>query len=163
MIALIEKNADILIPNTAHQNFTKTDRFIPSGKKVKGKLIRIQGKRKGEDFTYRLFQTEKGELIFETNIKPMKTEVTLGANGLKAATPLKTEIKMPNKAIQNAHLIGAVAGTIGGFMVAKKMKKTGRTTFYYAIGGAIAGYVVGRIIAGKPIIDINSPAIIEKA
>lgn len=162
MKVIVEKNAHVLMPNPAHENFTKTDKIIPAGTTLDGRLIHIKGKRRGEDFTYRLFQTEKGNLIFETNIKPiMNTEVTLGANGLKADTPRTTEIKMPSKAIQNAHIIGAVAGTIGGFFLAKKMNKSGRTPYYFAIGGAVAGYVVGKLIAGKPIIDIKTPAVIQ--
>lgn len=163
MKVLVVSDAHILMPNKAHENFTKTDDLIKKDTVLNGRLLNIEGKRKGEDFTYRLFQIEKGNLIFQNKIKPiMNTEVTLGANGLNAATPRKTEIKMPSKAIDNAHIIGAVAGSVGGFFLAKKMKKTGRTPYYFAVGGAVAGYVVGRLIAGKPIIDVSSPAIIQK-
>jgi hypothetical protein len=164
MKVLVISDAYILMPNKAHENFTKTDEVVKKDTVLNGRILNIDGKRKGEDFTYRLFQTEKGNLIFQNKTKPiMNTEVSLGANGLKAATPRKTEIKMPSKAIDKAHIIGAVAGSVGGFFLAKKMKKTGRTPYYFAIGGAAAGYVIGRLIAGKPIIDVSSPAIIEKS
>lgn len=160
MKVIVVKDAAILTPNKAHQNFTKTDKKIPKDTVLSGDYWKIAGKRKGEDFEYRLFKTENGTLIFQNKTKPiMNTEVTLGANALKAETPLNTEIEMPNdNKYAHAHIVGAVAGTVGGFYLAKRMKKTGRTPYYFAIGGAVAGFFVGRLISGKPIINVKAPA-----
>ena len=147
------KNATILIPNGDHKNFTETDNYIPAGTELIGEQKYISGKRRGQDFVYRLFQSEKGNLIYQNTIKPIKmTEVKLGADSSVAPT----KIELPNEAkYANAHLIGAVGGTVAGFAIAKKMKKSKKQTYLFAIGGALAGYITGRLIAGKPVINIQ--------
>ena len=57
-------DAPVLIPNKAHSNFTKSDEILKKGSIVKGDEIFINGKRRGEDFTYRLFRTTDGKLIY---------------------------------------------------------------------------------------------------
>ena len=152
----ILKNATILAPNRLHQNFTATENYLQKGKELKGEYITINGRRRGSEFDYRLFRTEKGNLIYAKNVKPINTEtmteVNLGVDG----RPTPTKIKMPNdKKYDNAHIYAAVLGTLGGFALAKKMKKSKKQLYMYAIGGAIAGYVSGKLLTGKPVIDVS--------
>jgi len=157
------KEAQILKPNAAHSNFVQTGEVLPTGTKISGEPVVVKGKRRGEDFNYRLFRCDNGAFIYIENVNPMNTEVKLGADGRNTNTGRATTIKMPSKAIQNAHLIGAVLGSIAGFVVATKTKKPMKTKVMYAVGGAAIGYIAGRIIAGKPIIAVSTPAVIEKA
>ena len=118
----ILKNATILAPNRLHQNFTATENYLQKGKELKGEYITINGRRRGSEFDYRLFRTEKGNLIYAKNVKPINTEtmteVNLGVDG----RPTPTKIKMPNdKKYDNAHIYAAVLGTLGGFALAKKL------------------------------------------
>ena len=153
---IIKKDATLLVPNEEHRNFTTTENYLPSGKEVSGEYINIAGKRRGEPFVYRLFKTANGSLIYANFITPNKTEtmteVNLGVDG----RPTPTKIKMPNnKKYDQAHVIGAVLGTIAGFMAAKKLKKTKKQTALFVIGGAVAGFVGGKLVAGKPVIDVK--------
>ena len=165
MKAITIKTAEILVPNTDHKNFTASGDIIDKGTRLTGELKYVEGERRGEPFLYRLFVTKKGKLIYQNNIKPleMETEILLGANALKAETPLTKEIILPNNAkFANAHIIGAVIGTIAGFAYAKKTKKTGKKLYAFAVVGALAGYVAGRVISGKPIINIKAPKTLIK-
>ena len=58
------KDADILIPNKTHENFTATDEIIPRGEKLKGIEKLIEGKRRGKPYTYKLFITDNDEIIY---------------------------------------------------------------------------------------------------
>lgn len=151
------ENATILLPNPDHKNFTESGNFIPKGKVLDGEFKEIIGKRRGQPFKYRLFRTNNGNIIFENNVKPIEmTEVTLGADSQVAAT--KVEMPNPTK-FANAHLIGAAIGGAGGYYFAKKK---GKTPWKWALIGVAAGYVAGRLIAGKPIISISSPKMTYK-
>lgn len=151
------RDATILLPNADHKNFTESGDYIPKGKLLDGEFKEILGKRRGQPFKYRLFRTNKGNIIFENNVKPIEmttTEVTLGADSQVAPT----KVTMPNaEKFRNAHIIGAVVGGAGMFYLAKKKGKTGTTPYKWAILGAGLGYVAGRLIAGKPIIAVSSP------
>jgi len=156
MVVTTLKDATLLSPNRLHQNFTTTTNYIPKGKELSGEFINISGRRRGTEFDFRLFKTDKGNLMYADNVKPINitkmTEVNLGADG----TPTPTKITMPNDSkYDKAHVIGAVVGTLGGFAFAKKMNKSKKQMYMYAIGGALAGYVGGKIIAGKPVIDVT--------
>ncbi len=150
------KDATLLAPNRLHQNFTNTENFIPKGRELNGEYVNISGRRRGNEFTYRHFKTQKGKLMYADNVNPLTTEkmteVNLGADG----RPTPTKITMPNDSkYDKAHVIGAVLGTLAGFAIAKKMKKSKKHTYMFAIGGALAGYASGKMIAGKPVIDIK--------
>jgi len=151
MRAKIIDNATILLPNPDHENFTESDNFIPIGKEIQGEYKYIKGKRRGEPFVFRLFQTSTGNLIYQNKIQPM-TEVNIGAD--KSVSTSK--IELPKGPLYNdAHIIGAILGTISGYLIAKKTKKPQKQVYFYAIGGGAAGYVAGKLIAGKPILDIK--------
>ena len=59
----ITENTMTLIPNLEHKNFTETDTIIPKGTTVEGELKEIKGKRRGDDFVYRVFVTKEGHII----------------------------------------------------------------------------------------------------
>ena len=154
MIVEVIKDANILIPNGDHKNFTHSENYIPAGKELEGELKYIKGKRRGQPFIFRLFKAKSGNLIYQNTIKPKQsemTEVTLGADA--EVSPTKVALTQPKE--NYAHIIGAAGGTIAGYAIAKKTKKTQKQTYMYAIGGAIIGYVAGKLVAGKPIINIT--------
>ena len=64
----ITENTMTLIPNLEHKNFTETDTIIPKGTTVEGELKEIKGKRRGDDFVYRVFVTKEGHIIFQNKI-----------------------------------------------------------------------------------------------
>lgn len=163
MQAVTVRDTPLLKPNAAHSNFVQTGQSFPAGTQISGEPIVVKGKRRGEDFNYRLFKCDNGAYVYISNLNPMNTEVKLGADGRNSSGAAPTKIKMPSKAIENAHLIGAILGSIAGFVVGSKTNKPLKTKIMYAIGGAAAGYVAGRLIAGQPIISVSTPAVIEKA
>ena len=155
MFVVTNQDAGLLLPNAEHKNFTRSDNYIPNGTELEGEFVNIKGKRRGQDFTYRLFKTDRGNLMFAEKVNPIKTEkmteVNLGADGKQSTT-----ITMPNASkYDKAHVIGAIAGTIIGFVVAKKMKKTRKQTLIIAAASGVAGFVGGKMIAGKPVIDVK--------
>ena len=75
--------APILLFNKEHRNFTESDTYIDANTPIEGEPKLIEGKRKGQPFTYRLFITNDKQIIFlnKTNYKNMNTtEVQLGAD-----------------------------------------------------------------------------------
>lgn len=153
MRAKIIENATILLPNPDHKNFTETDNFIPVGKEIEGEYKFIKGKRRGEPFVFRLFQTNTGNLIYQNKLKPM-TEINIGADSKQSiSTTRPTKVK--GILYNDAHIIGTILGSIVGYVLAKKSKKPQKQVILYSIGGGVTGYVAGKLIAGKPILDIK--------
>ena len=67
--AVVIEEAHVLVPNKEHQNFTRTREILPVGEKIVGSFKSIKGKRRGEDFSYRVFITNNGEIIYSNKIK----------------------------------------------------------------------------------------------
>ena len=97
MKAITVADAPILIPNLEHKNFTDSGEVIEENTIVNGNAKNIEGLRKGKPFTYKLFVTDKNQLIHLNKIKTMETTekslffseklgfftVIFGKNGLK--------------------------------------------------------------------------------
>ena len=149
------ENSTILLPNPHHKNFTNSGNYIPGGTELEGEFINISGRRRGDNFLYRLFKTNKNNIIYANKVKGNDmnaTEVTLGSDS--AVTP--TRISMPNEAkFTNAHWIGLVVGALSGYYAARKMKKSKKAQMMFGAGGAVVGYAAGKMIAGKPVIDVK--------
>jgi len=132
----------ILIHNTEHKNFVETDKSVPKGTKMTGQFMNVIGKRKGKEFTYRLFKDEDGVIVYQNKVKPM--EVTLNATGDDETRV----ITFPN--VQDnlkTHAIVSAGAAVIAFAVAKRMGKANKTAFWAAAGSAVVGYVAVSMIA----------------
>lgn len=137
-------DAPVLIPNKEHENFTKTDQTILIGTRVNGKPVKIKGKRRGEDFEYKLFLTDNQQYIHLNKTKPMKTtEVTLGADSKQTATVV--DIPATKKALTKNVIIATLVGAGAGYYYSAKMKKMdNKKVVMFAVGGALAGFLAGK-------------------
>ena len=87
MEAVLKDNAKVLVPNKEHKNFTETSEELPIGTILNGEFKSIKGLRRGKPFSYRVFITEKGQIVYSNNLKEMEvTEVTLGADSSQSET-----------------------------------------------------------------------------
>jgi len=140
------KDTKYLIANPDHKNFTESAEVVEEGTVLKGEPKAIQGLRRGEQFTYRLFITNEGKILYLNNIEPMKTvEVTLGADAQK--TPTVVDL-IPAESFSKMKLYGVIGGGLAGFAWAKyKKHDMKKVAMFIAIGAAIgygAGYVIDR-------------------
>ena len=144
----------VLIPNEQHKNFTESDVIIPKGTTLIGEFKAIKGLRKGEPFTYRLFYTNKDQIIYTKNIKPVtmeKTEVTLSAEG--SGQPHSTIISIPKNYFDKNAMYGAILGAAAGFGFAAYKHKTVKQKVLFTCLGAVAGVVAAKLaIKAKSII-----------
>ena len=116
MEAVLKDNAKVLVPNKEHKNFTETSEELPIGTILNGEFKSIKGLRRGKPFSYRVFITEKGQIVYSNNLKEM-------------AETYKT-----------SRILFAAAGAIGGYAYSKKKGCTGKTCTKYAVIGGILGY-----------------------
>ena len=147
-------DAPVLIPNKAHSNFTKSDEILKKGSIVKGDEIFINGKRRGEDFTYRLFRTTDGKLIYTINIQPMNTtEVKLGVAGSRESAPSKTVVDMATSNLfSTTTVVGTAIGVVAGMMYAKSKNFDSSKKYLYVGAFALAGYSIARYYQRKKIV-----------
>jgi hypothetical protein len=158
MLYVTIEDAPILIPNKEHSNFTQSNKVIGKGTLIEGNELFINGKRRGEDFTYKLFRTKDNNLIHLKKIKPMNvTEVTLGATGERysnPSSPSPTVVNMPpsSKLLTTATIVGTIIGGVAGMVYAnKKGFESSKKTLYIG-GGALLGYLVSRYMERNKII-----------
>ena len=145
MKVTVIEDAKVLIPNKEHLNFTEGNEVIKKGTEIEGNPKQIKGKRRGEDFVYKLFGTNDNKIIYLKKIKPMeKTEVTLGADAQTSATIVDIPVgkKLFTKNATIYMLIGAAAGF--GFAKYKKYK-TGKIVMSTSVG-AVAGFALGTYV-----------------
>lgn len=137
------KDSPILIPNKEHKNFTRTNEIIPNGTIINGEPKSIQGKRRGEDFTYKLFLTDKKQLIHLKNTNAMNTtEIKLGADGDKVVT-IPTEKTLFTKNAKIYALIGAgLFFTYSKFVKKNENKRVAMCTSI----GAVLGFALGTYV-----------------
>jgi hypothetical protein len=140
--------APILIPNREHKNFTESRFDIPKGKSVTGEFKVISGLRRGKPFDYRVFITDKEQIIYSKYVKPMATtEVTLGADA--QVQPTKVEMINSEKSMTISSVIGGATGGIIGYSIAKKQGVNNTKTIIYASIGALAGYFIAKQLTKK--------------
>lgn len=153
MEAILVKDAKVLIPNNEHKNFTETTEVIAKGTKVSGKIENIQGLRRGEPFTYRLFNTNNNKLIYLNNLENMgATEVKLGADASQTST--KVDL-IPAETFNKLRRNGLIIGAIAGFAWAKYKKHDMKKVGMWIGVGALVGY------AAAYVIDTNRKAIVK--
>lgn len=144
MKAVVLKDAKILIPNKEHKNFTDSGKIIEEDSIVIGEPKNISGLRRGEDFVYKLFLTNKNQLIHLNKIKPMNTtEVTLGADAQVSATDVNL---VPAEKANRMKWYGAVAGAVLGFAYAKYRKHDMKHIAKWIAIGSVAGFGAGYLV-----------------
>jgi hypothetical protein len=140
----LKEDANVLIPNKEHQNFTESGSVLEEGTILNGDYKEIIGKRRGEPFTYRLFISDKNQIIYQNKTTPMeKTEVTLGADA--QATPTKVDMKPAERFTKNK-IAGLIIGGLAGFAFAKYKKHDMKKVAMYIGIGAAVGYGAGYIL-----------------
>ncbi len=150
MIVTTLENTPILIPNDSHKNFVETDKIVPKGATLDGEFYNVVGKRKGKEFTYRLFKDKDGILIYTKNIKPM--EINLNANG-EADTRIVNLPSVKNDIL--THSLISVAGGVIAFAVAKKLGNENKKAFMIAGATAIIGYALASYMNKKQQITVT--------
>lgn len=146
----------VLIPNEQHRNFTESDVVIPKGTTLTGEFKQIKGLRKGEPFTYRLFYTNKEQIIYTKNIKPItmeRTEVTLSAEG--SAQPTSAIINIPKNYFDKNAMYGAILGAAAGFGFAHYKKKSAKQKILFTCLGAVVGVVATKLIVKAKAITVK--------
>lgn len=160
-LVLVIEDAPILVPNESHSNFTQSDKLFEKGVLLEGNPININGKRRGENFTYRLFQTNQNQLIHLNKVKPMNvTEVTLGSNGSRTTmqtprtNPTPTIIKMPYADVlfTKKTITGSLLGAGIGFLYSKYQKAEPKKRNMFIGIGAVVGFAVSRYMERRNII-----------
>lgn len=156
MKVLVNQDSKVLIPNTEHKNFTETNEVIGKENVLSGEIKNVQGLRRGEPFTYRLFITNDNKIIYLKNITPMQTtEVTLGADSQTTSTVVNL---VPAETFNKVKTTGLVLGAVAGFAYCKYKKCDTKKTVMYIFAGALIGYASayvvdrnrkGTVIAGK--------------
>ena len=148
------EDAKILIPNTEHKNFTDSGSIIEEGTYVSGQVKNIEGLRRGKPFVYRLFITDKNQLIHLKKIKQMgTTEVTLGADA--AQTPTQINLK-PAEHAKRMKFYGSVVGAVGGFAYAKYKKHDMKKVAMYIGVGALIGYATAYVFDRQKAIKVTA-------
>jgi len=146
MQVVVIKDAQELVPNKEHKNFTSNGIVIPSGTMLEGKEVTVNGMRRGEPFQYKLFQTENNKYIYLNKTQPnmATTQVYLGADA--QTTPTIVDVPQP-KLLSTTNIVGAIAGYVVGNWYSKKYQKGNPR--YYGLACAVAGVIVARYIAKK--------------
>lgn len=145
----------VLIPNEQHKNFTASDVIIPKGTTLTGEFKAIKGLRKSEPFTYRLFYTNKDQIIYTKNIKPVtmeRTEVTLSAEGQEKPSAI---INIPKNYFDKNAMYGAILGAAAGFGFAHYKQKSVKHKLLFTCLGAVAGIVAVKVIVKAKAITVK--------
>jgi hypothetical protein len=141
------EDAKVLIPNKEHKNFTTNNEIIKKGTELEGKSKKIFGLRRGKPFSYRIFQTNENKIIYLNKIKPMATEVTLGADSSQTAT--RINLLPQEKSSRNA-FIYTIGGGVAGFLWSKYKKHDTKKSALFIGIGAVLGYGLSMVMdSGK--------------
>jgi hypothetical protein len=144
MQVVVNKDSKFLIANSDHKNFTETNEVIGEGNILKGEPKNIQGLRRGEPFTYKLFITNDEKIIYLKNVTPMETtEVTLGADSQRSSTVVNL---VPAETFSKVKTTGLVLGALAGFAYAKYNKQDTKKIAMYIFAGAAIGYASAFIV-----------------
>ncbi len=134
------EDAPVLIPNQDHQNFTEGKEIIIQGEELTGNPKSINGLRRGQPFTYKLFLTDNNQLIYLKKIKSMEdTETISGADA--------TVVNLKQTALAKPGILGALAGGVIAFGYAKYKKHETKKLWAHVAIGAVAGFIIGKVIA----------------
>jgi hypothetical protein len=144
MEVTVIKDSKYLIPNAQHQNFTESNDVVGEGVMLKGNFANIEGLRRGEPFTYKLFITEDKNILYQNSVEPMKTiELTSGADAQLKSTVVNLT---PAETFSKVKTTGLVLGAVAGFAYCKYKKCDTIQTVMYIFAGAVIGYASAYVI-----------------
>lgn len=144
MEVTVIKDSKYLIPNAQHQNFTESNDWVGEGVLLKGNFANIEGLRRGEPFTYKLFITEDKNILYQNSVEPMKTiELTSGADSQRTPTLVNLT---PAETFNKVKTTGLVLGALTGFAYCKYKKCDTRKTVMYIFAGAAIGYAAAYVV-----------------
>lgn len=150
----IIEDANVLIPNKEHENFTESKEVLKRGIVIDGEAKLIKGKRRGENFTYRLFLTSNKQLIYLKKIKPMEvTEVTLGADSSR--TPTVVKVPEGKKLFSKNVIIGTLIGATAGFGFSKYKKYDKKKMAIVTVVGAVVGFGVAKYMEKRKLVTVK--------
>ena len=111
MVVYTNSEIRVLTPNGEHQNFTETADTIPSGTEMTGIFKTVQGMRRGEPFAYRVFMSDKGDIVYADSVSPKMNilpEIMSSADGGKT---------------NYVPIVIGVGGAILGYFATRKLKQ----------------------------------------
>lgn len=155
MEARIIEDANVLIPNKEHENFTEGKEVLKKGTIVNGEEKLIKGKRRGENFTYRLFLTNNKQLIYLKKTKPMDvTEVTLGADS--SQTPTVVKVPEGKKLFSKHVIVSALIGAGLGFGFSKYKKYDKKKIAIATVIGAVVGFGISKYMEHAKLVTVKT-------
>ena len=144
MEVTVIRDSKYLIPNAQHQNFTESNDYVGEGVLLKGNFANIEGLRRGEPFTYKLFITEDKTILYQNSVEPMKTiELTSGADSQRTPTLVNLT---PAETFNKVKTAGLVLGGVVGFAYAKYKKQDMHKVAMFIGLGAVVGYAAAYVI-----------------
>lgn len=156
MKVTVIEDAQVLIPNKQHQSFVHNSECIKKGTEIEGTPKKINGLRKGEPFTYKLFEIGQNKFIFLNKINAMENTVEVNLNADGQVSPTEVNLK-PAENFSRVKMTGLILGGIAGFAYSK-YRKHDKTKYALCISvGAAAGYAIGVLV------DINNDITIRKS
>jgi hypothetical protein len=111
---------------------------------LKGNFANIEGLRRGEPFTYKLFITEDKNILYQNSVEPMKTiELTSGADSQRTPTLVNLT---PAETFNKVKTAGLVIGAVAGFAYCKYKNCDTRKSVMYIFAGAVIGYAAAYVV-----------------
>ncbi len=161
MKVIVTEDTQVLIPNQEHKNFTDSTETVKTGTILEGNETLIKGKRRGDDFVYKLFSFKDNQnnykLIYIKKTKPMETtEVTLGADAAVSDTIVK--IPSAKAFFTTKAIIFGLVGAGAGFGLAKyKFKVEGKAKMaLFILGGAALGLTAAKLYEKRKAISVKA-------
>jgi len=144
MQVTVVQDSKYLIPNNDHQNFTESNDWVGEGVLLNGNFANIEGKRRGEPFTYKLFITEDKQILYQNSVQPMKTiELTSGADSQRTPTFVNLT---PAETFNKVKTMGLVVGALAGFAYCKYKKCDAKKSAMFIGLGAVVGYAAAYVV-----------------
>lgn len=133
------EDAKVLMPHKEHQNFIETGETIEKGTILEGKEQPINGLRRGEPFTYKLFIAKNGKIIFLNKIKAMNNvEVLLNADGKNIVVGNTNNDKV-------LKIVSTIAFGYAAFELSKRKKFNSQQKAIAVVTGLGLGYFLGSV------------------
>jgi hypothetical protein len=140
---VVNKDTKVLAPNKEHKNFTSTEEIIPEGTYLYGTEKRIQGLRRGEPFTYRLFFTDQEEVVYLNDVD----KVEAMSNADSQVMPRSVDLSQDNTtfSLNDKKLVFLLAGGAIGYFVGRKYTKDKKDARNILVG-SLAGFLIGKML-----------------